>query len=760
MMRKSVIAAACVSIVIGSPARAQETVAPPRSFISAEFGAQSFLSDLTKAEEGMYTQYRAKPGAVALHNLAAQWMPVNSRMTYSLFGTNVGYNDMALAARATNAGLWDAQFRWDRSPHTYSGQYSTLLTGSGALPAARPATVSAWNTAAAGNVFTDPIRNQWDNAKLSFRVTPTEALASKVEYTFIRKSGDKSTGFAFGSPGGNSMEALEPIDNTTHDVKVSQSWARKNYQLQASYNLSLFTNDTWEVFGDNPLRATDATTATARGQMSAMPDNSMHAFNLGGAWKLPYKTRVTGAYTWSVWNQDDDMLPAYNNSTITGTNATNAALNPTHLDGRAGTKVLNLEVSSKPFDNLMNGLFKGVGLGAKFRRFEFRDEIGETIDSVFAFGTPDAGNGSWHQPLRSGFRREERELSARWAGRYPVAFGVEYEYEMLQNNPEHANVFKTLETGPKVTFDFTGIERMKFHAQYAALQRRAEAFSVDGVFMGTWQVLPIENDAFRNPLYADRDRTRFVTMLTVYPTDQISVTGTFETGEDEYLADGADVTFGFQKYNGSAWGLDADYTPFARLTLNAGYSIDQFDDQMQSRYRTPTNRTNPTYIWLGSNEDEVTTYYVGATGVVLPNRIDAGFRFEHSFSRYLTRGWNPVTPTGGSANDNASATAGTFPEITTKLEPMNMFVSYRINSEWSTTLRFQTEKWDQNDYRFAFTGPTQAAYRPLIANSTSATSTAVNHVFMGNEYPSYNAQLLTITMTYRPNLMRFGKPAL
>jgi hypothetical protein len=761
MMRKSVIAAACVSIVIGSPASAQDTIAPPRTYISAEFGAQGLLGDLSKAEEGMYTQYRAKPGVVTLRNLTARWAPENSPLSYLLTGTNLGYNDMGLAARVNNPGLWDAQFRYDRSPHTYSGQWSSLYaeTGTGMWTlSSRPATFSAWNTAAAGRVFTDPLRNQWDNAKLSFRFTPTEQLDSKLEYGMIKKAGDKPASFAWASPGGNSIEALMPLDNTTHDFRLSQSYGGRKFQLNAAYNLSMFSNNVTSLYADNQTQATDIAGMTSRGRMSDMPDNAMHAISLGGAYKLPYKTRVSGSYSWSVWNQDDDMLPAVNNSAITAANLALSAQNPKKLGGKAGTDVLALEVSSKPFDNLMNGMFKGVGLGAKFRRFEFRDET--DVDSVWAF-VSDAGNASVHHAERNPFRREERQVSANWKGKYPIAVGLEYEYEMLQANPQHANVFKTLETGPQVTFDFSGIEWMKFHARYSTTERRAEAFSFEGVYQGTWNPLPIEFDGFRNPLYADRDRTRFMTMVTVYPMDKVTFTGTFQNGTDQYLADEKDVTFGFQKFNNSMWGIDADYTPIPRLSLNAGYSLDAWDDQLQSRYRTPTNFANATYVWISQNDEETTTYYLGATGVILPGKIDGGFRFEHSFSKYNNVSRNPQAPTGGSAGDLANATVGVYPEITYKLQPMQLWASYRINSEWSTTLRFQTEKYDASDFRFAFDPATPTtAYRPTIANATSATGTLPQHVFLGNEYPSYNAQLITITMTYRPNLMRFGKPAL
>jgi len=762
MMRKSVIAAASVAIVIGSPARAQEPIAPPPTYISAEFGAQGLLKDLTRQQEGMYTQYRARPRDWTLRSLSARYAPANSARSFELNGTSLGYNDMNLAARATHAGLWDVQFRWDRSPHTYSGQWSTLFTESGtgvwALPATRPANLSAWNSAAQNAVFTKPLRTQWDPIKLVARFTPTEALDSKLEYTFINKAGRKPVSVAWASPGGNSIEALAPIDNTQQDLRLSQAFGGEKYQLQASYNLSKFNNSISSVYVDNQTQATDIATMTSRARVSDMPGNLMQAFNLGGAWKLPYKTRVSGAYTWSVWNQNATFLPAVNNSAITAANLALSNTNPASLGGKAGTNVLNLEVSSRPFDTFLNGLLKGMGLGAKFRRYEFRDNT--RVDSVYAF-VSDAGNALVEEVGRHPFRREERELSARWAGRYPVAIGVQYEYEMLQNNPEHANVFKTLETGPVVTFDFTGIDWMKFHARYTTLERRAETFSVDGVYKGTWASLPIEYDSYRNPLYADRDRTRVLTMLTVFPVDAVSLTGTFQRGKDTYLQDGAAVQFGYQKYNNSMFGLDADYTPITRLSLNAGYALEKFDDQMRSRYRTPTNVTNNTFIWIGQNVDEVTTYYAGANGIILPNRIEGGIRYEHSFASFLVKGSNPNgVPTGGSASDIANATAADYPEVTQKLEPVNLWVSYKLNAEWSTTVRFQTERYNQNDWRTAFTGPTSAAYRPQIANATTAAGTAPQYVFLGNQYTSYYAPLLTITMTYRPSLLRFGRSAL
>jgi hypothetical protein len=88
-------------------------------------------------------------------------------------------------------------------------------------------------------------------------------------------------GLAFGSPGNNFFEVLEPIDQTIHDFRLRGAFERERYQLQFGYTFSLFENAARRLIADNPcfgLAAcgSDAVGAPARGQVSLPPDNMAH----------------------------------------------------------------------------------------------------------------------------------------------------------------------------------------------------------------------------------------------------------------------------------------------------------------------------------------------------------------------------------------------------------------------------------------------------------------------------------------------------
>ena len=155
-----------------------------------------------------------------------------------------------------------SRLRWDRIPHTFSTRRPVAArrgqSGRLTLPSPRPDT-AAMNRAP----FIDPIRSMWDPVKLAIGVTPSKQWDFKAEYTRIGKSGDRPMGQAFGGSGNNASEILEPIDQTLHDLKLSQSYAQERFQFVATYDLSMFHNGIKSVTSDNPLDATDTPAAGA-----------------------------------------------------------------------------------------------------------------------------------------------------------------------------------------------------------------------------------------------------------------------------------------------------------------------------------------------------------------------------------------------------------------------------------------------------------------------------------------------------------------
>ena len=140
-----------------------------------------------------------------------------------------------------------------------------------------------------------------------------------AEYTRTHKDGEKPFGMAFGSPGGNALEVLQPIEQTIHDFRLRGTWATERWQLQASYVMSVFVNDLSYVRADNPCQPTpaiiapcaagDTGTTKQFGTVSLPPNNMAHTFSLQGGVNLPMRTRISSNFTYGLRLQNDDFLP-------------------------------------------------------------------------------------------------------------------------------------------------------------------------------------------------------------------------------------------------------------------------------------------------------------------------------------------------------------------------------------------------------------------------------------------------------------------
>src|SRR4029453_7371759 len=178
-----------------------------------------------------------------------------SRPDESLFGefggSKWGYSDQDYYLSVGRLGTWQFDFLWDQTPHVISTDARLLATqperGVFVLPTPRPA-LSLHNSAP----DIDEISVRWDKAAMRFSYAVSPNLDFTAEYHRIRKEGDRPMGMAFGSPGANFYEVLQPIEHTIHDFRLRGAFSDPRYQLQFSYGLSIFENDLSRLRADNP----------------------------------------------------------------------------------------------------------------------------------------------------------------------------------------------------------------------------------------------------------------------------------------------------------------------------------------------------------------------------------------------------------------------------------------------------------------------------------------------------------------------------
>ena len=253
------------------------------------------------------------------------------------------------------------------------------------------------------------------------------------------------------------------------------------------------------------------------------------------------------------------------------------------------------------------------------------------------------------------------------------------------------------------------------------------------------QNTPVDNPLHRRFDQADRDRERTNLIATLTPLAQVTMSGTWSVGHDEY----PNSTFGLQSDRSNMLGGDLSWAPTWRFLVDGSLTHERFLTRLRSKYRATGQLDNPTYDWVGNNHDAIRTVSAGFRAVVLPGRLEAGGRVDASRARFRMATFNPLTPTGGTAAQNFAATASDLPEVTQKFQPMSLFATYLVTPEWGMTFRYGTERWAQNDFR-------TFGLVPAVGNG----------IFLGNNLDDYKARFFTVSVSYRPRVLRAARPAL
>ena len=699
---------------------AGQSLAPARLTSAAEIGWRGFTKDLSQLQLGKFEEYQSTPGGLLLQQLLLGYVSADSSLRLGFSGYNVGESTQHLALRVNRPGQLDLQLRWDRIPHTFSTTARSFGSQPSPdvflLPSPRPDT-GAWNRSAP---FIAPIRTRWDAVKAASTYTPTPHWDFKAEYLGMGKRGERPIGMAFGSPGANLREITEPIDQQVHDFKLSQSYTTGRFQLMGLYDLSLFRNAFTAVTSDNPLLITDSPTAgSSRGRIALAPDNIAHTAVLNGAFNLPLRTRVYSSVSYSWWKQDAAFIPITINSAI---NDPRMAALPTNLGGATGTSNASVSATSHPL--------APVTVTAKYRSFSYRDDT--RLDSIPLLIVNDRSISPAAERERFPHTRKNADVSVSWRlQQAPVVLSAGYGWDYWTRDPDTRNVYRTGEDAVRGSIDVNASNWLSVRTTFSKAQRRAH----DPYIQNTPADLP-EHRRFDQ---ADRDRRRVNVLFLVTPIDALALSGSWGIGRDAYPAS----AYGLQRDRSWLAGADVSWSPSARFSIDAGYTRESFLTRLRSRYRVTGMLDNRTYDWVANTRDHIATTTAGFRVEVLPDRLEAGARFEQSRARYTMATYNPVTPTGGTASQNFAATATDLPQISQKLQPMSFYAHFKYSDSWGATLRFQTERYDQNDFRTANQLPAEG-----------------NGIFLGNDFRGYDARFLTFSLEYRRLPPRIARSAL
>lgn len=707
-----------------------------------ETGVRFFVEEPSASETAKFEEYRDITEGLFLERLQLRIFRPDESYSVEFEGSKWGQEDQEFALRAGRLGVWQFDFSWDQTPHIYSTNARMRATeaarGVFVLPPTRPSASSL--SPAEGALYNaapilDEVSVRWDTARMGLTLTPTSDLDLRLEYTRINKDGDKPIGVAFGSPGNDFMEVLEPIEHTIHDVRLRGALARQQWQLQFGYTFSLFQNALESLTADNPLQATDGafsgtTSIPGSGTLSLPPDNMAHTWTLAGGVNLPLRTRVNANASYSLRLQNEDFLPHTRNPNIV---SPGLALPQSDLNGLVGVALFNLQAMSRPW--------RPLALSLKYRLYDFNEMSDEIAfpahvvnDRTLVAEERVAG--------RFEYTRHNLDLDGRLRPWRPLALTVGTGWERWDRN-EHREVPTTDEIFGKAKLDWTPNDWLLARLSYRPSIRRIDEYNT---FAHLAHTVPEEELAAEAPQsqstllrkfdQAERNRHRADLLLQLMPTDTLSASISGGWRDDDYF----DSTLGLQHETTWSAGVDLNWTPVERLSLFAGYVRELIFQGQRSQNRDRTF-TAPVIVfnfddhqWISVNTDTVDTAQVGANMALIPRVLDWSVTGAWSYALGEVSTRNPVAPTSGSASQNANATARKQPAFEDQLIRVDTALKYHFWKAWTAKLGYAFESFEKNDWR-------TDTLNPFMPGS--------NSIWLGSDLENYTAHILALTIGYR-----------
>ena len=695
-----------------------------------EAGGRFFIERPSSKERAKFEEYRDLTPGLVVPGFHLRLSSPNESIFGEFGGSKWGYQDQDFYLTLGRLGTWQFDFAWDQTPHIISTTARLLATepdrGVFVLSTPRPA-LPLHNGAPA----LDEISVRWDKALMRFAYSVSPALDFAAEYNRTRKDGDKPMGMAFGSPGNNFYEVLQPIEQTVHDFRLRGAYAEPRYQLQFGYGLSVFENDLNRIQADNPCFGNAAPCSAgdaagpATGQSSLPPGNMAHSLNLAGGVNLPWRTRLNGNLAWGLHLQNEAFLPHTINPALAG-NA-DLVLPKQNLGGLVQTWLVYLSATSRPFEP--------VTFGAKYRFYDYADYSrkitfpGVVLNDI----TPEASRsaGRWS------YRKQNAELDARTRLLEFLALTVGGGWERWDRN-EHREVPVSNEYFAKAALDATPTEWLLARVTYKPSFRRIDDYKTRAHAEHTVVEDPGAAAAGQSLLLrkfdeADRDRQKVEAQLQFTLGQGFTATPSAAYHWDNYY----DSPLGLQDENGWSIGIDLSWTPVERVVFSAGYTYEYLRQWMRSRSRPVTGGTTldfDDFDWTSSLKDTVQTAYAGVKATLVPKVLD--LRIDGSYSSALGRmdTHNPTTPVSGTAAQNLTATAKPFPAFQDTLVRVEAALIYHFYKNWSAKLGYAFELFEKTDWR-------TDTLNPFIPG--------VSSIWLGNDLRNYTAHMMGATLAYR-----------
>ncbi len=652
------------------------------------------------------------------------------RYFFDLKAKDIAEDDQYFRIRSGLYGKFKVEAIYDKIPHRFAYDARTLYSGIGTgqlvLSDLIQSTLegTAGDDVARANALLGFLESAHSvdlelfrkTGRVNVDVMALDPFNFRVE--FKREERDGTRPFSGSHGFGHFEEIAEPIDYDTTELRFIAEYAGRPYYASASYYVSIFENNTNTLSWDNPFVTVDNSGGVV-GRIDLAPDNEYHNVSLSGSvMELPLRSRLSATASWGWMTQDDDLVPFTTNTAITdpslapfcaSQNASDPACLPiSKADLEVKTSLYNVVLTSRPLDFMR--------AKARLRYYE-RDNDSAQVE----FPGYVAYDSSW-EALNGGvfiitepvsFEKTTASIDLSFDVLKNTTLSVGYTFEDMDRT--HREVSETEEDKYRISVDSTPLEWLSLRASYERAQRDGDYdFTVPFERVIESGENPPQLPFMRKYDEANRDRDTVHLLATVYPLEALTVSASTIFEQNDY----DDSAFGLLEDEREIYTLDADYEVSERVSLNAYYSFEKYEDSQMARQWRPTagciidgdgtsdECTDPfTAVtgldspsnWNAEHDDKTNTFGGGVKVEAIPDRLDLKADYLISKSNGKIKLASPVGANiDVDSNNSIPIDFGEVDDI--KRQLLNLKAKYSFAKNLSVSLGYTWEKFEIKDF--------------------------------------------------------------
>lgn len=599
-------------------------------------------------------------------------------------------------------GMYKLFFAYADTPKLISNSSKTIFDGAGGARLTLP---SGFTKGATTTAFTNLGEFRHDLNLALARKSVKAGLAGVIGATDLaasverdHKSGTKYIGGTLGTSGGNtrSVGLPEPVDYYTDIVRLTAAHTLDTAQVQFDYYLSIFDNNNEAIIWDNPFTVTNYPTVA---RTSLPPDSIHQRVSISGGVDLPMYSRLSAVFEYGIMEQDEDLLPYSINTASTVT----VPVPRQSAEARIDTTHIGLNLSSRPIS--------GLGLKAGYRFYQTDNKLPRTL---FMYVKNDTGqpqeaitSAAALYTLPYAYTQNQFKLDASYylfAGTTLKASlmhdEIDRDYREVQTTKE--NTFKAGINSTFIPYTSIGFDYLRARREGGDEYDEAKLYDVYHTqdFIDTvYEPIRFDNHPLTRKFdIADRERDRYNANVTVFPTDNTTLSAYYSHNSDKY----EESVFGLQNARTRSITLDGSITPVDFATLYAFYTKEEMKSRQTSRsYGTGTTAgsakdlqfNDPARNWTATSDDDVDTLGLGTKLSFLEDR--ATVNVDYAFSQSTSA----IKFTAGSAIAIPPIPRD-MPDLKTRLHMLNVTGKYRLNRQLSLGVGYQFEDYKSDDWAY------------------------------------------------------------